>query len=394
MLQVIQRQIVPSDIHDVAQQLLVAVQAQGKTADQVVLGGAQLFLRRALGHKVAQHLARQGQRLLGLVGTGFQANGEGTGMQSGSHVAGDAIGQATLFTHRFHQARGKAAPAQDVVAQQQRKKVRVAALDAWLAQQDLRLRRGKGDADVLRLRQRRHFGHGGQGGAIFLGRQALQQLGHQRIGLGLVQCPHHRHLGAAGLHHLLVEGLHIGQGDLLQRGRGGKAPIGMTAVHRRSKSLPGHRTRPRGGLLERRRPALALALPDAGRPAGLSDLAAGQLGRWGQHVGLRQAAQVVAQRIVAGPHRQAGTQIGPGLAQGVFIERGAGRLPWQGLHALAGHQRHSRGQALLALGITAAAAIQAQLHIHHRNAGAVHQPHLRTAGLLPLLNRQNGPGRI
>jgi len=165
LLEVVERQVVPGDVGDIREQLAVAVYAQRKAADEVVLGGAQLGLGRALGDVAAQHVLRHLHGLRGLVGARLQADDEGARVQAGVELAIDAVAEPALFAHFFGQARDQAAAAEDVVAHEQRKEIGVAPCDAGLADQHMRLRRGEGDFDFLRGGKRRHFGHGRQGGA-------------------------------------------------------------------------------------------------------------------------------------------------------------------------------------------------------------------------------------
>ncbi len=89
----------------------------------------------------------------------------------------------------------------------------------------------------------------------------------------------------------------------------------------------------------------------------------------------------------------AGVQ-GSALAVAVCEAGGLGALPFfTAFDALGCHQRHGAGQARFFRRVAAAAAIEVHLHIHHGDDGAFHQPHLGAAGLRPVLDGQQRPGR-
>lgn len=87
-------------------------------------------------------------------------------MQAGRKTAVHAVAQAAFFTHLVGQPRGETTAAQDVVAHQQRQKIRVAARKAGLADQHMGLGRRKGDALLGRCGEGLHFGHRRQRGAF------------------------------------------------------------------------------------------------------------------------------------------------------------------------------------------------------------------------------------
>ena len=137
-----------SNIGHVVQQLAVGVNAKRKTAHQVVFGGTQFGLGRALSHKARHHVTRQLQCSGGLVGPGLQAHGEGTSVNPRREIAVDAVGQATLFANLGRQTRHKTATAQHIVAHRQGEIIRVGTGHAGLTEQHLGLGRIKGD-DLL-----------------------------------------------------------------------------------------------------------------------------------------------------------------------------------------------------------------------------------------------------
>jgi len=111
--------------------------------------------------------------------------------------------------------------------------------------------------------------------------------------------------------------------------------------------------------------------------------------------GLGQRAQAVVQRVVPGCGAEVRTQVGPGRAERVFVER---RLVltvhFVGLHALGRHQRHGLGQPRLRRRVAALAGVEVDAHVQHGQRGALHQPDLRAAGLRPVLYGQQRPRGI
>ena len=98
-VQVVARQAVPGDVGNLGQKAGVAVHAQGEAADEVVFGGLELGLGGALPHKVLQHLPGHLHSLVGLVGAGLQADGEGAGVQGGL--------EALLYSRLYRQGARK-----------------------------------------------------------------------------------------------------------------------------------------------------------------------------------------------------------------------------------------------------------------------------------------------
>ncbi len=271
----VQRPAVPGNAGYSVEELEVAIQLQGKAAHQMVLGRLEFGLGGAFLDKLCQQLAHQAQCRVGLVRAGLQADGEGPGVQAWGKVAVHAVGQATLLAHRIGQARGKAAATQDVVAHHQRQVIGVGAPIAGLAQQYLGLGTGKGHNDVACRCQRGHFGHRGPGRAI-VRTQAAEQLAHQRIGLGTVQRPHHRHAGIAGSHHLRVQRRHVAHLQAAQAGLGHFTAIGMVAVHGRIVGALRQHTGAGARLAQAGDPLGAVALPQGCGKRGFGQLARSQ----------------------------------------------------------------------------------------------------------------------
>ena len=100
------------------------------------------------------------------------------------------------------------------------------------------------------------------------------------------------------------------------------------------------------------------------------------------------------QRIAAGAGIEARAQIGPGLAQRVFVERRGSALARHGQNALGRHRCHGTCQAGLPGRVAAATSVKVELHIHHGDDGAFHQPDLGAVGFGPVLDGQQRPCRI
>ena len=158
ILQLVQGQIKPGQFGHLAEQFAVAVQTQGKAANQEVFGRAQLLLTGPFGHITGQGIARHLQSLGGLIGAGLQADGKRPPIQPRRKIAVHAIGQATFFAHFLGQARSEAATTEHVVAHQQGQVIGVFARDANVPQQHLGLGRGKRKVQLLRSREVRGIG--------------------------------------------------------------------------------------------------------------------------------------------------------------------------------------------------------------------------------------------
>ena len=104
-----------------------------------------------------------------------------------------------------------------------------------------------------------------------------------------------------------------------------------------------------------------------------------------QQFGAGEAAQAQAHAVGAGTGAHRGAQIGPGLAQGVFVHGGQAVA---GFHALAHHEGGGTGQAAAPRAIAPGTRVKLDLHIHHGQTGHFHQIHLGTVVQGPVLNRQ------
>ena len=316
-------------------------------------------------------------------------------MQGGRKIAVDAVAQTALFAHLVRQPGGEAATAQDVVAQQQREKVRVIALVSRLAHEHMGLRRIERQAQVLRCLELRHLGHGGQRLAAAL-RPPGQQAGDKGIGLGACHVAHHADHRTAGAQRLCMPALKVGHADALQTFGGGAPAVGMVAVDGLGKTVLRHGSGTRERLADGRCHLVAVALPHLLRVGRVCHLACGQLHRLVQQVGIAEAAQREAQAVTAGRSGKARPEVGPGFAELVFVQcPGVGSVP-AGLRTHATGQLSGGGsrQAGLAGRVAAAAGVQIDLHIHHRDVVALDQVDTGPAGLLPVLDGQDGMGRI
>ena len=278
-----------------------------------------------------------------------------------------------------------------MVAHQQCQKVRVAALEAWLTDEHMRLRRGKGNVLLHRCSQRLHFRHFRQRIALCWRRQAGQQRAHQRLRLRTADGTNDGHPRTAGLQVARAKLRHVLHADGGQGGFGHQVAVGMGAIHRSGKGFARNSAGAGARFTDGSAPAGTFALPDGCGQRWLCKLAGRQVHRLVQQRRLGQRAQRKAQAVVAGACVQAGAQVGPGFAQGVFVQR---RFAALGTHAFRDHGGHRAGQARLRSRVAPAASVKVHLHIHHRDAGALNQPDARAIGFGPMLNGQQCPGRM
>ena len=247
------------------------------------------------------------------------------------------------------------------------------------------LRRIKGNALFDRLGEGCNLGHDGrrwQAGAADL-RQARQQARGDGVGLRARDGAHHADARAAGHHAGGMRRLHVGHADLRQRRLGHLVAVRVRAVHRRGKGAPGQRGGAGVGLLERGLHALAFALPDGLGKRRLGDLARRQRHRLVQQRGIGQRAQRKIHAVRAGAGAELRAQIGPGLAQRVFVHRQSALFS---LHALVQHARRHARQTRLAGRVAPAAGVKINLHIQHGDGRAFDQINLGAARLRPVLD--------
>ena len=163
----------------------------------------------------------------------------------------------------------------------------------------------------------------------------------------------------------------------------------MLAVHRRTEGTPGQSGGAGVRLLDGRIQGFTLSLPDRLRKRGLAQLPRRQRYGFGQQVRVGQRAQRKTHAVGTGTAAKRCTQISPGFTQCVFIQRGLGAgLTSQPTrqHTLACHAGGDARQPGFIRRVASAACVKIDLHIHHRDTGALHQIHLRTRGLRPLFN--------
>ena len=109
-----------------------------------------------------------------------------------------------------------------------------------------------------------------------------------------------------------------------------------------------------------------------------------------QQLRARQAAQTQAHAVQGGIGADDGTQIGPGFAQLVFVQRRQIALR---LNAFAHHHGGGLRQPAVALGVAPRTGIKLELKIHHGQIRDFHQIHPGTVVQHPKLNRYAGHGR-
>jgi hypothetical protein len=127
-------------------------------------------------------------------------------------------------------------------------------------------------------------------------------------------------------------------------------------------------------------------------------LAGGQISGAGEQIGVAQAAQGKTHAVSARTAAKGGTQVGPGVAELVFVKSGLGfgLTPVFGsrnrLHALVRHVGCGTGEADFANGIASPTAVKINLHVHDGDARAADPENLSTVGQRPLLNGDGGMG--
>ena len=117
LVEIVQRQVVIADHGQVAEDFLVAVDAQRETADRCSAWHAAI--RPAVGPSATKRrsVARTtSSASFGLIPLGLQADLERSRLRQRHEIAVHAVGQAAFLAHLFGQARGKAAAAQNIVA--------------------------------------------------------------------------------------------------------------------------------------------------------------------------------------------------------------------------------------------------------------------------------------
>src|SRR5918993_5003688 len=117
--------------------LAVAVDSQRKAADDVLLRRGKLLCGRAFRDEYGQRLAHDFQRVAGLRGLSLHTDRERPFTQQWRKVAVSGVRQAAFLAHFLGDAQSEAASAENVIAHEQRKVIRVAAAYARRADEDV-----------------------------------------------------------------------------------------------------------------------------------------------------------------------------------------------------------------------------------------------------------------
>jgi hypothetical protein len=120
--------------HQDARDPAVAVEAQGIRAGKEGLGVGQFLFAQPLGPDAFPFGAEDGDGLGHLVVRGRELAQIHVGKIVVHQIAANAIGQAALFAHLAHQARGEAAAPQRLVQDEGGEEIRVVARDADMAE--------------------------------------------------------------------------------------------------------------------------------------------------------------------------------------------------------------------------------------------------------------------
>ena len=210
------------------EQLGVGVEAQAEAVDDVVARGLQLFRARSFGEEGGERGAHHGERLLGLSAARLQADLERPGHLLRRQEAVHAVRETALLAHLLGQPRHEAAPAEHVVADQQREVIRVLARHAQLADEDMGLRRRVRNVDDLRRgRGRCSRGHGRFGGG-----QGFGEADGDAFGGGAVEVADDGHRGEVGAVVASVEVHQIIAADGGERFGRAVVAVGVAGVQR------------------------------------------------------------------------------------------------------------------------------------------------------------------
>ena len=135
------------------------------------------------------------------------------------------------------------------------------------------------------------------------------------------------------------------------------------------------------------RPAFAFALPDGSVKRGGGELVRGLPHAALQEFWRGEGAQAAGGALAVGATAKAGAQAGPGFADLVFIHC---RVLTPRRCAKAEHGGGGGGQSSAPGAAAALAGVKVKLYVQHGDMAALHQIHLRAAGLHPVRNGRAG----
>src|SRR5208283_5015706 len=104
-----QRQMIKPDHGEVVEYLAVAVEAQRKTTDDVLLRLLEFVRGRSLGDKFLERRARNRQRFAGLVLARLQTDHEWPVLPHRHEIAVGRVGEPAFFAHLVEYARHETA---------------------------------------------------------------------------------------------------------------------------------------------------------------------------------------------------------------------------------------------------------------------------------------------
>src|SRR2546425_132175 len=139
LVEPVERQPVEADHGDLLEDLAVGVDAQGKSADEALFRRFQLRFGGPVLHELADDRARQLERLARLVAPRLQSHQKRSRALVGPEVAVGAVCVAALLAYFPQEPRHESAASQGVVADEERKVVRVGSGERRDAQQHVAL---------------------------------------------------------------------------------------------------------------------------------------------------------------------------------------------------------------------------------------------------------------
>src|SRR6266704_4735627 len=139
LVEPVERQPVEADHGDLLEDLAVGVDAQGESADEALFRRFQLRFGRTVLHELADDRARQLERLARLVAPRLQSHQKRSLALVGPEITGGAVSVAALLAYFPQEPRHESAASQGVVADEERKVVRVGSGERRDAQQHVAL---------------------------------------------------------------------------------------------------------------------------------------------------------------------------------------------------------------------------------------------------------------
>src|SRR5262249_14499403 len=149
------RHRVEADRRPLVEELAVGVDPQRKPAGETRLGVREFSLARSVRDELGDDRAHTLNRGLRLVATRLEADLEWPRLSERKEVAVDAVGEAVRVADVAREARHEPAPAENVVADEQREVVGIVTGERRDADEDVRLFSGMEDHHPLSARRQR-----------------------------------------------------------------------------------------------------------------------------------------------------------------------------------------------------------------------------------------------